>query len=79
MANSQYQLAVDNLIDLRTDPSFLAERLQLYLHHRLETMPSVSPPCPQELVHDRAVTFLLTDAYGDFVARAISLPSIQSS
>ncbi len=47
---------------------YLAEQLTLHLDHRLESM---SKEVPLSLVHDRAATFLLQDAYNAF---AVSPP-----
>ncbi|KAK0236585.1 hypothetical protein EDD85DRAFT_577951 [Armillaria nabsnona] len=63
ITGAQYEIAKDHLIDLRTDPMYLAEQLTLHLDHRLE---STSKEAPLTLIHDRAVTSLLRDAYNAF-------------
>ncbi|KAK0213695.1 hypothetical protein IW262DRAFT_1467028 [Armillaria fumosa] len=63
ITGAQYEIAKDHLIDLRTDPVYLAEQLTLHLDHRIERM---SKEAPLSLIHDRATTFLLLDAYNAF-------------
>src|ERR1700729_222343 len=58
LIESQYELAVDHLVDLHADPAYLSEQLQLYAAHRLESC-STERQGPQTLIHNRAVTFLL--------------------
>ncbi|TFK31363.1 hypothetical protein BDQ12DRAFT_671927 [Crucibulum laeve] len=60
---TSYQLALDHLIELHTDPAYLHEQILLYLEHRLETL--CLPPAPQSLVYNRAIKGLLLDAYGN--------------
>jgi hypothetical protein len=65
LIESQYDLAVDHLVDLHIDSAYLSEQLQLYAAHRIETC-SRGPQPPQKMVNNRAVTFLLTDATINF-------------
>ncbi|PBK70400.1 hypothetical protein ARMSODRAFT_1003543 [Armillaria solidipes] len=63
ITGAQYEIAKDHLIDLRTDPMYLAEQLTLHLNHRLESM---SKEVPLSLIRDRAITYLLREAYNAF-------------
>ncbi|KAJ6627604.1 hypothetical protein B0H10DRAFT_1993357 [Mycena sp. CBHHK59/15] len=60
LMDSQYELAAQHLGDLRTDPMYLAETLQSYYDHRIETILNKAPP---PLIQNRATTLMLTDAY----------------
>ncbi|KAJ7740995.1 hypothetical protein B0H14DRAFT_3515415 [Mycena olivaceomarginata] len=60
LLESQYELAVQHLADLRTDPTYLAEWIKAYYDHRLETIVGKAPP---SLIQTRAVSFALSDAY----------------
>jgi len=64
VAESRYDLAAEQLIDLRTEPSFFAEQLELVLSHRLESV-CCGIRAPHTLVQARAVESLLSEAYGD--------------
>ncbi|KAJ7111305.1 hypothetical protein C8R44DRAFT_799277 [Mycena epipterygia] len=55
-----YELAVQHLADLRTDPMYLAEIIQSYYDHRIETILNQAPPAA---IQNRAVSMMLTDAY----------------
>jgi hypothetical protein len=77
LIESQYDLAVDHLIDMHIDPAYLSEKLQLYAAHRIETC-STGPRPPQAMVCNRAVTFLLTDAFINFNVRLDALPSVSA-
>ncbi|KAJ7466952.1 hypothetical protein FB451DRAFT_1178212 [Mycena latifolia] len=63
LIDSQYELAAQHLGDLRTDPIYLAETLQSYYDHRIETFLNRAPPA---LIQNRATTMMLTDAYTFF-------------
>ncbi|KAK0471940.1 hypothetical protein IW261DRAFT_827466 [Armillaria novae-zelandiae] len=63
ITGAQYEIAQDHLIDLRTDPMYLAEQLTLHLDHRIER---TSKEAPLSIIHDRAATVLLLDAYSAF-------------
>ncbi|KAJ7506566.1 hypothetical protein B0H11DRAFT_1706585 [Mycena galericulata] len=63
LLESQYELAMQHLSDLRTDPMYLAETLQSYYQHRLET---ILGEAPASLIQSRAVRLMLTDAYASF-------------
>jgi hypothetical protein len=65
LIESQYDLAVDHLVDLHVDPPYLSEQLQLYAAHRIESC-SRGPRPPQTMVNNRAAMFLLTDAIINF-------------
>jgi hypothetical protein len=65
--NSQYEFAVQHLADLRTDPIYLAENLQAYYEHRIETLHGKAP---QSLVQGRTVSLMLTDAYAFLAVRS---------
>ncbi|KIJ52382.1 hypothetical protein M422DRAFT_64888 [Sphaerobolus stellatus SS14] len=65
LVDTGYQLTLDHLIDLRTDPAFLCEELNLYMDHRLEALGR--PPAPINLIQNRAVRFLLLDVYQDLI------------
>ncbi|KII93107.1 hypothetical protein PLICRDRAFT_380063 [Plicaturopsis crispa FD-325 SS-3] len=65
LVDLQYDLAVNHLIDLRTDPDYLASTLQDHVDHRLESA-AVGIPAPQKLVQTRALRFMLMDAYSEF-------------
>jgi hypothetical protein len=69
LLESQYELAVQHLADLRTDPTYLAEWIKAYYDHRLETIVGKAPP---SLIQTRAVSFALSDAY-TFLAVGIIL------
>ncbi|KAJ7752995.1 hypothetical protein B0H16DRAFT_1418853 [Mycena metata] len=61
--DSQYELAVQHLADLRTDPIYLAETIASYCAHRIETI--LTAPLP--LIRKRALTLMLSDTYSFFV------------
>ncbi|KAJ7723908.1 hypothetical protein B0H16DRAFT_1472654 [Mycena metata] len=61
--DSQYELAVQHLADLRTDPVYLAETIASYCAHRIETILTA----PLSLIRKRALTLMLSDAYSFFV------------
>ncbi|KAJ7639439.1 hypothetical protein FB45DRAFT_1001296 [Roridomyces roridus] len=61
---SQYELAVEHLVNLRTDPTYLSEELQSYYDHRVEAR---LKGAPQLSVQNRAMSVLLLDAYTFFV------------
>jgi hypothetical protein len=65
LIESQYDLAVDHLVDLHVDPPYLSEQLQLYAAHRIESCSS-GPRPPQTMLNNRAAMFLLTDAIINF-------------
>jgi hypothetical protein len=65
LIETQYDLAVDHLVDLHVDPAYLSEQIQLYAAHRIESCSS-GPRPSQSLINNRAVTFLLTDAIINF-------------
>ncbi|KAF8192691.1 hypothetical protein K438DRAFT_1934979 [Mycena galopus ATCC 62051] len=60
LLESQYELAVQHLADLRTDPMYLAESIQSYYDHRIETIVGKAPPT---LIQNRALLLMLSDAY----------------
>ncbi|KAJ7899831.1 hypothetical protein B0H13DRAFT_2336777 [Mycena leptocephala] len=64
LIKSQYELAVQHLGDLRTDPMYFAETVQSYYDHRVETILGKAPP---SLIQNRAIMLMLTDAYSFFV------------
>jgi hypothetical protein len=64
VAESRYDLAVEHLIDLRTEPSFFAEQLGLVYSHRLEFV-CLDAHAPQSIVQGRAIMSLLSDPVGD--------------
>ncbi|KAJ7601995.1 hypothetical protein B0H17DRAFT_1222925 [Mycena rosella] len=59
LLESQYELAVQHLADLRTDPIYLVDTIQSYYDHRLET---ILGKALQALVQNRAVSLMLSDA-----------------
>jgi hypothetical protein len=65
---AQYELAVQHLADLRTDPMYLAETMRSYCDHRIETILQAPP----QLVWNRAVGLMLSDAYSFFVVGVLS-------
>jgi len=67
LVETGYQLALDYIGDLRTDPTHLCEELNLYVEHRMEAL--ASPPAPQQLIQSRATRFMLNDAYMDLLVR----------
>ncbi|KAJ6462191.1 hypothetical protein C8R45DRAFT_1108381 [Mycena sanguinolenta] len=60
LMNSQYEFAVQHLVDLRTDAIYFAENLQAYYEHRIETLHGKAL---QSLIQGRTVSLMLTDAY----------------
>ncbi|KAJ7771010.1 hypothetical protein DFH07DRAFT_768409 [Mycena maculata] len=60
LLDSQYELSVQHLADLRTDPMYLAETIQSYYDHRPEKILGQASPA---LIQNRAVSLMLTDAY----------------
>ncbi|KAJ7194920.1 hypothetical protein GGX14DRAFT_505295 [Mycena pura] len=60
LLDTQYELAVQHLGDLRTDPMYLAETIQSYYDHRPET---ILGKAPLSLIQSRAVSLMLSDAY----------------
>ncbi|KAJ7720160.1 hypothetical protein B0H16DRAFT_1793617 [Mycena metata] len=60
MIESQYELAVQHLADLRTDLMYLSETLQSYYDHRIET---IHGETPSSLIQGRTVSAMLADAY----------------
>ncbi|KAF8192685.1 hypothetical protein K438DRAFT_1969816 [Mycena galopus ATCC 62051] len=60
LLDSQYELAVQHLADLRTDPMYLAESIQSYYDHRIET---ILGKAPLGLIQKRTVLLVLSDAY----------------
>jgi hypothetical protein len=68
LMDSQYELASQHLGDLRTDPIYLAETLQSYYDHRIETLLNKAPA---PLIQSRATMPMLSDAY-TFLAVYIS-------
>jgi hypothetical protein len=71
LIKSQYELAVQHLGDLRTDPMYFAETVQSYYDHRVETILGKAPP---SLIQNRAIMLMLTDAYSFFVVRIHIVP-----
>ncbi|TDL23089.1 hypothetical protein BD410DRAFT_189208 [Rickenella mellea] len=65
IANSRYDLAVNHLIDLRTDPTYLAEQLNDYAVHRIEHLNAGG--APDAMIHNRASRFLVGDTYSDII------------
>ncbi|KIJ62465.1 hypothetical protein HYDPIDRAFT_30426 [Hydnomerulius pinastri MD-312] len=65
IADTEYNLAKDHLIQIRTDPQYLAEYLEEHFNHRLEHSSTHTKP-PIALVRNRAVRQVLFDVYMDF-------------
>ncbi|KAH7920974.1 hypothetical protein BV22DRAFT_1039175 [Leucogyrophana mollusca] len=65
LVQSQYDLAKDHLISLRTDPQYLAEQLQQHFDHRGE-LTSKSRLANTSFIQDRAAAGVIVDAYRDF-------------
>ncbi|KAJ6543542.1 hypothetical protein DFH09DRAFT_1282386 [Mycena vulgaris] len=68
LLESQYELAVQHVADLRTDPVYLAETIQSYYAHRLETILGKAPP---SLIQDRAISLMLSDAYSFLAVKTL--------
>ncbi|KAH7918874.1 hypothetical protein BV22DRAFT_1134269 [Leucogyrophana mollusca] len=65
IADAEFNLARDHLIQIRTDPSYLAEYLEEHFNHRLEHS-SVQTRPPVALLRNRAARQMLFDVYMDF-------------
>ncbi|KAF7373595.1 C2H2 and C2HC zinc finger [Mycena sanguinolenta] len=69
LLESQYELAVQHLVDLRTEPIYLAEWIQFYYDHRPETIVGKAPTL---LIQNRAIFSMLADAYSYLASYSVA-------
>ncbi|KAJ7471124.1 hypothetical protein FB451DRAFT_1473261 [Mycena latifolia] len=72
LLESQYELAVQHLADLRTDLMYLAETIQSYCDHRSD---AIVGKAPSVLIQNRAVSLMLSDAYSFLAPVLIQIDS----
>ncbi|KAK6974508.1 C2H2 and C2HC zinc finger protein [Favolaschia claudopus] len=74
MIEAQYQLAIQHLADLRSEPIYFAETLQAYYDHRFDSIQGKTPP---SLIQSRAVSLMLSDAYTFFAYYHVGRAAIE--